>query len=178
MPVRAATPADVRAIARIHVRSWQAAYRGLLPDEFLDRQSVDRREAIWRESVATRDGAVLVADEGGRVVGFVQVAATQDLGADPATTGEVVAIYLDPDEYGRGLGRSLMAGAMEELTRLGFRRATLWVFASNDRARRFYERVGWRLDGGTKVDQFGDVDMHEVRYAREIGPDIEAVPVS
>jgi ribosomal protein S18 acetylase RimI-like enzyme len=168
MPIRSATPEDVHAIAAIHVRSWQAAYRGLLPDDLLARQSVERREAHWRDAVAREDGAVLVAEEDGRTVGFASVAATRDLDADPATTGEVYAIYLDPDAYGRGLGRALMDGAVEELGRRGFRLATLWVLASNERARRFYARAGWRPDGGTKIDQFGDVDVLEVRYARDI----------
>jgi ribosomal protein S18 acetylase RimI-like enzyme len=171
MRIRSATDEDARAIAEIHVGSWRAAYRGLLPDDVLARLSVDRREAYWRAAVASTDSAVLVADRDGVVVGFVQVGATNDLEADPVTTGEVIAIYVAPEVYGQGVGRSLMEGAVEELRRRAFVRATLWVFTSNDRARSFYERVGWRLDGATKVDQFGDADMHEVRYAR----DIEAV---
>ena len=60
-------------------------------------------------------------------------------------------------------------GMREELERRGFRNATLWVLASNDRARRFYEREGWEADGATKVDEFGTVEMREVRYARRLG---------
>jgi ribosomal protein S18 acetylase RimI-like enzyme len=166
--VRPATLDDAYAIADIHVRSWRAAYRGLLPDDVLARLSVERREAMWRTAVGSPDVAVLVADRDGVVVGFVEVGATHDLEADPTTTGEVIAIYAHPDVYGQGVGRRLMEGAVDELGRRGFVRATLWVFASNDRARRFYDRVGWRLDGATKIDQYGDTDMHEVRYARVI----------
>ena len=46
--VRAATPADAAAIAGVHVRSWQAAYRGIVPDEVLDGLSLPDREQRWR----------------------------------------------------------------------------------------------------------------------------------
>lgn len=168
--VRPATVDDARAIAEIHVNSWRAAYRGLVPDDVLARLSVERRETMWRTAAGSPDSAVLVADRDGVVVGFAQVGATNDLEADPTTTGEVIAIYVDPRLYAQGVGRLLMNGAVEELGRRGFVRATLWVFTSNDRARRFYERMGWRPDGTTKIDQYGDTDMHEVRYMREIEP--------
>jgi ribosomal protein S18 acetylase RimI-like enzyme len=172
--IRPATLDDARAIAGIHVRSWRAAYRGLVPAELLASLSVERREAMWRTAVGSPDIAVLVADRDGAVVGFVEVGATHDLEGDPSTTGEVMAIYVDPDVYGQGAGRSLMEGAVDELGRRGFVRATLWVFTANDRARRFYERVGWRPDGATKIDQYGDAHLHEVRYAREIEAEPEA----
>jgi len=169
MPIRHATPDDAPAIARIHVTSWQAAYRGQLPDELLDGLTTERREAHWREAASWPSHTLLVADDDAGVVGFVSCAATQDLDGDPAATGEVRAIYVDPAAYGRGYGRSLMDRAVEELERRGFRNATLWVLASNDRARRFYEREGWEADGATKVDEFGTVEMREVRYARRLG---------
>src|SRR5437879_151675 len=107
MLIRDATPEDAPAIARIHVASWQAAYRGQLPDELLDGLSVPRRQEFWRVAAARPGHSLLVADEGGGVAGFVSSAATQDLDGDPTSTGEVRAIYVDPSAYGRGIGHGL-----------------------------------------------------------------------
>jgi hypothetical protein len=46
--VRQARAEDVKAMARIHVQSWQETYRGLMADEILDRPGfVERRERFW-----------------------------------------------------------------------------------------------------------------------------------
>jgi hypothetical protein len=55
----------------------------------------------------------------------------------------------------------------ETLTALrgrGYLEAILWVLDDNPRARRFYEREGWALDGERKVEPHLGVDVAEVRY--------------
>lgn len=163
--IRLATPDDAWAIATVHVRSWQAAYRGIIPDDRLDGLSVERRAEWWGTEWWTGDAArrLLVAERPDAVVAFAAVGGSRDEGAG-AATGELFAIYADPDAWGRGLGRALLAAATVELRAGGFTDATLWVLEENARARRFYEAAGWRPDGATQTDELGDVTLHEVRY--------------
>ncbi|GIE31722.1 N-acetyltransferase [Actinoplanes italicus] len=170
MAIRPAVPDDVPALARVHVRAWQAAYTGLVPQEFLDAMDPAEREPRWRQRLDEfpPPGAVLVWTEGTvPPAGFVAVMPSRDPDADPET-GEVGAIYLLPSFQGRGVGRELMAAAVEHLTAAGFRQATLWVLASNVRARRFYEAAGWRPDGMSKVDDLRGFPLEEVRYRRTL----------
>jgi GNAT superfamily N-acetyltransferase len=90
------------------------------------------------------------------------------LDTDPQRTGEVFAIYVDPDVWGTGAGRQLMAGAVAELTRLGYIDAILWVLDANDRARRFYVLAGWEEDGASKTDGSRGFDITEVRYRKTL----------
>jgi L-amino acid N-acyltransferase YncA len=168
--IRDAVPADARAIAEVHVRSWQAAYRGELPDDYLDGLSVDERERMWTAVFAEPEprAAVFVAtDDEGRVVGFTGVGPSRDDDAS-TSTGEVRTIYLRPEWFGKGVGRDLFARANERLRELGFSRATLWVLATNERSRRFYEKAGWVFDGTESAHQSQCLNMPIVRSATEL----------
>ncbi len=168
--VRPARLGDVRRIAEVHVRSWQAAYRGLIPDDFLDALSVDAR-VEWRAArlAGLPDRwAMLVVEEAGTVVGFADTAPCRDEDRDPRTTGELLAMYLHPDYWQRGLGRLLMEGVVDRLRADGFETATLWVLRENSRARRFYEAAGWRADGAQRTEPVGPVMADETRYVLEL----------
>jgi RimJ/RimL family protein N-acetyltransferase len=166
--IREATPDDARVIAEVHVASWRWAYRDDLPAEFLDGLTVDERERGWREWLTPESGAgTLVALEGGAIVGFCSFGPSRDEGA-AERTAEVLTIYLLEDATGRGIGRDLFASASDRLRELGYRRATLWVMASNERSRRFYERAGWSWDGTTSDHRFDCANVPIVRYAADL----------
>ncbi|WP_137992340.1 GNAT family N-acetyltransferase [Streptomyces vilmorinianum] len=173
MPIREALPADAAAIAAVHVRSWQAAYRDLLPGPYLDGLDVEERTAVWAARLgAPERPAVLVAQEpGGRVTGFCCFRAwPSDGDLDPATTGEIAALYALPEVWGTGVGRGLLAASVEALAAAGFREAALWVLADNDRGRRFYEAAGWRADGTVVQDTTAGRTLDELRYRRRLFP--------
>lgn len=164
--VRIATVDDAAAVAAVHVGSWQTAYRGLLPDAYLDALSAERRREVWSRILAETDlprTGTFVLQEGHDVIGFVHVAPTRDDDL-PASAGEVTGIYISPSAWGLGGGRLLMEAATASLKRAGFATAALWVLEGNVAGRRFYERQGWKADGARKVDDRGDVVLLEVRY--------------
>jgi ribosomal protein S18 acetylase RimI-like enzyme len=162
--VRRAAAADAPAVGLVHVRAWQAAYRGHMPDEYLDGLRAEDRAAYW-EGVLGRDdlqGTILVVERQGEVVGFAAVGPSRD----PAGAGELYAINLDPDHWGTGAGRALLGEAQAELARLGFGETVLWVLSGNARARRFYEIAGWVADGTERTSEVFGVTVPEIRYRR------------
>jgi RimJ/RimL family protein N-acetyltransferase len=171
MPVRRAEPEDARALAEVHVRAWQEAYPGLVPQAYLDALSVEERARQWSRMLAATDWPrcgtfVLEADDGG-VAGFVHLRRSED---DDATdeVGEVTALYLRAAAWGRGGGRALLAAALSEFAAAGRTRATLWVLGTNERARRFYERCGWVPDGAEKVHDWVSFVADDVRYRIDV----------
>ena len=166
--VRHAQLADAYQIGAVQVRAWQATYRGVMPDAYLDELSADDRAAYWRGQVlALLPGERLkVIVEGGVVVGFA--ATGPEHGGGAAGVGELYAINVDPSVWGRGLGRALLRDATTELAGLGHREAVLWVVPQNDRARRLYESEQWRDDDVRRDDEVFGVVVPEMRYRRSL----------
>lgn len=169
---------DVQVLADLHVRSWQQAYRGKVPQRYLDGLDAAQREPIWRRSLADPGpGVTLVAEDESRgVAGFIRVAPSRDAGTDPEVVGEVQALYVLAEWWGHGVGRLLMEAGLSRLAQAGHRESILWVLASNDRARRFYEAGGWRPDGATKTDDSRGFPLFEVRYRRAVAPPSSTAP--
>jgi len=171
MWIRRATADDAAAIAVVHVRAWQAAYRGLLPQDHLDSLDPQRRAKMWAGILAAQDrprAATVVATSGPDIVGFAGACPSRDDDADPLTVGEIPAIYLLATHWGTGLGRLLMRTALILLREGGYREATLWVLDTNERAQRFYRVGGWRPDGAVKQDTSHGIALNEVRYRRSV----------
>jgi GNAT superfamily N-acetyltransferase len=169
MAIRVATVSDARSIAEVQVAGWKAAYRGLMPDSVLDGLSVPQRETIWQRVIAEQKFQLLVAEEGGKIVGFVDFGPSRDADAGSAFTGEILAIYVDPNRWHEGIGQGLLETALSGLKSAGFSEATIWVLDSNARARVFYERAGFSFDGATKREIVGgNAEIQEVRYRRPL----------
>ena len=162
MRVRSATAADADAIARVQERGWQRAYRHVFPVEVLERGGFIQA-ARWRERLVhpPRGWSTFVAERNGIVVGFTSVGPSRD----ERGIGELYAIYVDPEDWSTGAGRALIEHAEEQL-RGEYAEVTLWVLEDNPRARRFYERAGWALDGGRKAESRWGVRAPEVRYRK------------
>lgn len=182
MPVRLARSDDVALIAEIHVRSWQAAYAGLIPQDYLDALDPARRLDRWAAAVAgtqqaaaagagtagQREAVLVATGEQDRAAGFASVGACRDADERGAGAGEIRAIYLEPAAWGTGLGRELMTAATARLAELGYRQATLWVLDGNARARRFYTAAGFEPDGAVKIDGERGFTLQEIRYRRAL----------
>ena len=169
MEIRAATISDAYSIAEVQVAGWQAAYRGIMPDSVLDGLSVPKREEMWQRILAKQKFQLLVAEHDGRIIGFIDFGSCRDSDAVPGLTGEILAIYVDPNRWHAGIGQGLLGAALSGLKLAGFNEATLWVLDSNSRARVFYERAGFSCDGATKSEMVGDnAQIQELRYRRAL----------
>ncbi len=165
--IRDARPDDAADVADVHVRSWQAAYRGLLPDDYLD--GLDPQDRMARYTFgATDPGApgTVVAVLDGLIRGFATTGASRD--ADTSGVGELLALYVAPEAWGTGVGRLLMAEARTRLSRRGFTEAVLWVLVGNERAERFYRIDGWLPEGRRRHEEVWGVSVDEVRFRRPL----------
>jgi ribosomal protein S18 acetylase RimI-like enzyme len=163
--IREGEPKDAAAIADVHVRAWQAAYRGQLTDDYLDGLKAEDRLDQHRQTLGAPmpEWRTWVAEDEAGLAGFAVTGPSQDADADPKTA-EVYAIYLAPERIGVGVGRELFAHAVDDLRGRGFRTATLWVLETNERTRRFYEVAGWKPDG-TVASERVDCELRPtVRY--------------
>ncbi|MGC0328648.1 ribosomal protein S18 acetylase RimI-like enzyme [Streptomyces sp. SAI-170] len=167
--VRPMTLADCDRVAEIRIGGWQRAYRGLMPQSHLDGLSVTEDAARHRTRFAAADGSALdlVAERAGEVVGWACHGPYRD-GEVRTADAELYAIYVDPAHYGDGIGGALLGESVRRCTAAGHPRMLLWVLKDNTRARRFYERAGFRADGTEEPYEVAGVPVPEVRYVREL----------
>jgi GNAT superfamily N-acetyltransferase len=131
------------------VRSWEAAYRGLLPDEAFTARDFEARVELWRghlERLPERH-EVVVADDEGTIIGFAAYGPSEDAAEAAASVGELRALYVRPERWGEGTGVALLEASERRLRELGFSESRLRVLAGNWRARRFYEGADWSEAG-------------------------------
>lgn len=157
--IRAATPGDAGAIARVHVESWRTTYAGIVPDAYLAGLDEALRAQLWREWL---DGetAVLVAERGTEVVGFAHAGKIRE--PVESSDAELYSLYLLRAAQGKGIGLALLTRMADLLVKQGFRSMAVWVLERN-RSREFYERNGGRL-AVSKVIEIGGARLMEVAY--------------
>ena len=163
--IRPANAADADAIGAVHARTWRASYRGIVAAEHVAGISEAEMAAGWRERLAAPPDArptVLVATDGGAVVGFASGGPTRE----PALPfdAEVYALYVDPHAQRAGTGRRLLAALAGALRAEGFAAVHVRVLAANRPARVFYERLGGRY-WGDAPREIGGRTYEEARYA-------------
>jgi len=170
--VRDAELRDARAIAYVQTCTWQVAYAHIFPGDRLTAISDEPRAEWWRQTISDRASRThtLVVDDAAEVAGFASLGPAREDGPDRQDLGELYAIYVRPDGWGRGLGQALMAEAMSRFRSDGFLEAILWVLEDNPRTRLFYEQAGWRFDGGVKEEEILATRVREVRYRIALEP--------
>jgi GNAT superfamily N-acetyltransferase len=165
MEIRLAKSDDAFAVAQIHVRSWQVAYRDLLPADYLHGLRAADRAA--RYDLGNRDPSrpvTLVAVDGDVICGFATIAR-----GDAPACGELAALYVAPERWRSGVGLALVAAARQQLLAFGHREAVLWILSGNTRAEMFYARAGWAKDGGQRIVSLWGVTVEELRFRTDLG---------
>lgn len=148
MKIRIAHPEDAPSIAKVQVDSWRTTYKGIVPDDFLQQLSYEKREEFWRE--ATKSGLVFVAEEeNDNIVGFVS-GGKERSGNYEGYDGELYAIYIFKEFQGKGIGSLLVKELTKALNDAGFRSMIVLVLDKNP-AKYFYEALGGRLIGYEEV---------------------------
>lgn len=164
--IREAGPADVEAVAALHLASWSTAYRGIVADAFLRGVTLESRIVRWGQAL---DPAVspstenIVAEDGGAILGVCSFGPRRQPASE--SVGEIYALHVRPDVKRRGLGKLLLDHALRRLALRGCESSVLWVLRDNTNARRFYEAQGWSFTGEEFVEDRSGYRISETRYA-------------
>ncbi len=161
--IRLATAADAGAISVVHVKSWRAAYAGIVPADYLANIDENEWKAVRLGKLDDPSLRTWVAEDGGTIRGFASLGPSRDEDAESGDL-EIHSIYLEPEAWGVGIARDLMRTLLADVPPPA--RVTLWVLADAGRARHFYRRHGFSPDGVERSDIIGGKVLTEVRYRR------------
>jgi GNAT superfamily N-acetyltransferase len=162
---------DCGRVAEIRVAGWRSAYRGLIPDSYLDALDATADAERHRSRITGSHEGVgnIVAERAGKPVGWACHGPYREGGVRTADA-ELYALYVAPGHCGDGIGPALLQESVRRCAAVGNRRMLLWVLKGNTCARRFYERAGFRPDGTEEAFEADGVSVPEVRYVRELEP--------
>jgi GNAT superfamily N-acetyltransferase len=161
--IRKAELDDAAGIATVHVASWKETYRGIVPDEFLDNLSIQRRTEQWTNSLSNPSNLyhlAFVAEMKGQIVGFSNYGFPQE--KDAEFDGELYAIYLLKSAQGQRIGRMLFAETLRGLLELGSSSMLVWVLKDNP-TRGFYEHLGGVYLREKQIE-IGGKELMEIAY--------------
>jgi len=163
--VRPLNLGDAEAVARIHVDSWRAAYRGLMPADVLDGLSPRNRYLYWKQRFQEGRRALVLESEG-RVVGFADYGPARESGT--GDEGEIYAIYLDPGTWQKGGGSLLFRESVKILREQGFHHLIVRVLEGNEPAIRFYEKHGLKREGEARTIRVAGLDLPHLIFRGDI----------
>lgn len=149
---------DLNDVSRVYAQSWKTAYRGIVPQDYLD----DIQDNRWSSYLRNDVGRLLLATDGAQIVGAATYHAARD--SDYAGWGEIISLYVLPAYYRRGLGTGLISAAIDALHTAGYANVYLWVLEDNTSARKFYEKKGFHFSGDILIAEIGGKSLRECRY--------------
>lgn len=151
---------DLNAVREIYEKSWKFAYKGIIPQDYLDNIPKTK----WGGNSFKNGRTELIAAEGNKFVGTASFCPSR--WEKFSSCGEIVSIYLLPEYIGKGIGSQLINVCIDELEYLGYREILLWVLEDNNRARSFYEKHGFICTEDYMDDNIGGKPLREVMYIR------------
>lgn len=139
MHIRKAGLADAKGIAKVHVDSWQTTYKNIVPDEYLNQLTYERREQLWRSNLVN-DLVFIAENKANEIVGFSS-GGEERTGKYPGYSGELYAIYILKEYQRNGLGQLLFEPVIEDLLQKNISTMIIKVLEDNN-SRLFYEALG------------------------------------
>lgn len=165
MKIRIATKDDAPGVAKVHIDTWKACYKGIVPDDYLASFNYEARTKGWEEGLSDSSQLNFIAEDEGEVIAWVTFGVNRDKRAE--NIFEIYGLYVLPEHWGSGVGLSLFNAAVFALEREKLSAITLWVLEENARAISFYKTNGFQLDGGTEKIEIGGVELTELRFEKQ-----------
>ena len=165
--IRSAQSGDQFELANTHLNSWREAYRGLLPQNYLDELPLTFRGRAknWQQKINLSEKYIIqVAENKNGIVGFACLQPARD--NDMSEYAEVSAIYLLEKFKGTGVGFKLLTSGLKKIEQRGFKKAYCWVLEGNPTIK-FYEKSGAKFSGKIKEDEIGGMKCNDLRYVWE-----------
>ena len=152
--IRKATPEDAYDYAVCKNKSWKSAYKGIVPEDFLnnlsDEEYTERNKQLF---ISSGDEEFYCVEQNNKIIGILSICKSRD--EDKQNAGEIMAIYLLEEYWDKGYGRKMMNFAMKRLYELGFNEIIIWSFEANERANNFYKKFGFTPDDSKKELNLG-----------------------
>ncbi|RXX19123.1 GNAT family N-acetyltransferase [Streptococcus parasanguinis] len=140
------TPEEIEGKSLVHWQTWREAYDDLLPEEFQETMTLEKCRFLSQKYPEN----TLIAMDGKKVVGFISYGNFCD---EVIQAGEIIALYVLKDYYGKGVSEQLMHAAFVALDHVS--EIYLWVLKDNKRAIAFYQKMGFSFDGQEKILELG-----------------------
>ena len=140
------TPEEIEGKSLVHWQTWREAYDDLLPEEFQETMTLEKCRFLSQKYPEN----TLIAMDGKKVVGFISYGNFCD---EVIQAGEIIALYVLKDYYGKGVSEQLMHAAFVALDHVS--EIYLWVLKDNKRAIAFYHKMGFSFDGQEKILELG-----------------------
>lgn len=163
--IRLAVPADAPDMAEVLMRSWEAAYKDIIPAEFIRAKNATRLE-LFRRVITDENMHAYVIVHDGKTIGILRVAPPQDADVGDECY-ELHYLYLHPDYFRQGAGTRAMDFAFDTARNAHKQSMTVWVLAENVNAIRFYEKCGFAADGKTETTEHGKT-LERIRMRRDL----------
>lgn len=166
MNIRVADINDAEDIANVHVKVWQSAYNGIMPKKYLAALSVKEKKGAWSKSLLEKNpGTTLVIEEKNKVIGFFVFGPARDNDLKNCNAGELVALNILPNQWGKGHGSKAIHFVLEKSTIKKWDAVYLWVLKQNKRAISIYEAHGFMKQEKERFDtKLTGHELHEIRY--------------
>ncbi|MFC1616383.1 GNAT family N-acetyltransferase [Patescibacteria group bacterium] len=166
MKIRPAKTSDATDLARINVTGWQKAYKDILCPDILKKQSIPERTKQFEQAIKDKTEETYILEDDGKMIGFTTIGASRDDDKNK-NTGEIWGIYIDSKYWKQGYGRKLADYGEKILIKRGYKEIILWVLKENMASRKFYEKIGFKVEGKTqKLERCGNAEV--IRYIKLI----------
>lgn len=164
--VRNASLEDASNIAQVHVDAWIQTYEGLIPEDYIKAQTLEKREALWCKIISKNLAHVLVAEQNHNLIGFASFG--QDTHSPTPNSYELTSIYLLPKDTGRGVGKALYSECEKRLQHLQAASVSLWVLDTNHRAINFYNKLGFEATGKSNKERSGNITLNDLEMIKRL----------
>ncbi|MBP3887445.1 MAG: GNAT family N-acetyltransferase [Cellulosilyticum sp.] len=152
------TQNNVMAVSHVYEESWKSAYKGLIPQDYLEQIP----KGHWMQALKSGVWQSFIMLDGGKIIGTSAYCGSRD--EKLKGYGEVVSIYLLPEYMGKGYGKKLFQAVINKLQEEGYKSIYLWVLEGNSRAIKFYEKFGFKANSAYLDDNIGGKVVREMQY--------------
>jgi ribosomal protein S18 acetylase RimI-like enzyme len=163
--IRAASTKDVEAIAKIHVDSWEAAFEGLMPEQYIADFSLEKRINEWRSIIDNKKEVVLVVERSNQVIGFLSYTNNENRLPKSILLSK---LYISPSVYQKGLGTLLLTQLFSTLTGYAIEQVSLYVLDSNISAINFYKKHGFEETGDAVKEDFEGQTITDIEMIKKM----------
>ena len=162
--IRKAVLDDAKFIAKIIIKSWQTAYRGIIDDNYLDNLSYEKIEKVWEKNIENQNDndKIFVYEENSKIQGVIRFGLPQDK-SDNKYNAEIHVLYVEPTLKRKGIGSKLFEFAKDDFIKQNMRDLIIWCVKGNIQGINFYSKMGGKMVS-SKKSIINNVEIEEVGF--------------